>query len=98
MSASCSASAPHTKCDSRRAAQSRGEFFYSTHHRGWVLGEDRMVPKVLRDERKAPFTWSWWPWCGHELPSEASAIRRVLEQTERSPVESSPQADGEEGG
>lgn len=65
----CCSWSPSTKCEQRREAQKRGEFFYSFAHRGWLLGEDRMVSKLLRDERKAPYTFTFCPYCGGALPT-----------------------------
>lgn len=76
----CSRWAPGIKCASRREAQSRGEFWYSLTLRGWVLGEDRMIAKVLRDEKKATFVFHWCPWCGGALPDVGSAVERLAEE------------------
>lgn len=64
----CSRWAPGVKCAQRREAQECGEFFYSFHHHGWIWGEDRMISRVLRDEHKQPFVWTFCPWCQGALP------------------------------
>jgi hypothetical protein len=58
-----------------------GEMFYSFHHGGWIFpAEDRMVPKLLRDEHRAPATWVTCPFCGGALPDVASAVERINDE------------------
>jgi hypothetical protein len=57
-----------------------GEFWFSATLRGWVLGEDRMIAKVLREERKATFVFTWCPWCGGALPDVVSAVERLHDE------------------
>lgn len=65
----CCSWSPSTKCEQRREAQKRGEFFYSFAHRGWLWGEEgRRVSQLMIDEHKAPFVWEWCPWCQGTLP------------------------------
>ncbi len=75
----CSRWRPHIKCASRREAQSNGEMYYSYAHGGFIFpAEDRMVSQLLRDERKAPYTWLACPFCGGALPDLSDALPRII--------------------
>ncbi len=75
----CSRWRPRVKCATRRGAESRGEFFYSYAHGGFLYpAEDRMVSQLLRSERKAPYTWPACPFCGGALPDLSDALPRIM--------------------
>jgi hypothetical protein len=76
----CSRWRPQIKCASRREAQSAGEMYYSYAHGGWIYpAVDRMVSPLLRDERKAPYTWRFCVFCGGALPDLSDAFPAIVD-------------------